>query len=739
MRAPLPSIIGACCLVVCAFAAIAVFAPAAIAQVGDVTGIIRDGETLQGLDYANVVLQRAPEGGQWGTMTLGGGRFYLRGLPAGRYVLRILYLGYRPVTQEVTVDPGSVVDLRFDLESAIVKVFDTLIVEGTVDRVRSKESVETHDLDRDDLTAFAVDTVQDIVSRQAGVVARAGEIHVRGGRAGEVSWRIDGVPVDDPIGGGNVSVGSLAVANITTVTGGQDPEYGNALSGIIDVSTREGGDKFEGGVTFETDDFGRQDRTYTNFDQLEFGFGGPSPLDKLTYFVSGQLRFSDEENFNRASRPEHRAELLGIELFKFRRRQFNDVRSSLKLAYTFSEQYKVTAEHTLNYTRNEPYLPNWDVQGWRRQIVVLPEVEQTGLGSYHFSGRFQRVDYGPWVARMQQLAFPARVTGGPGGDDNALPVMEVRNVNGQRVLVVAQPVFEGARNPLGTRDRPGYSTVQADSSYVQFNAADLGPQNRNVNSQSKLVFRHSVDEQTFYTLKLSRLEFVGNSSVGDFKQPYQFVHGGIDSPGLFTGTTQAYTQGQDYYTDPTHPLLVTTSEFPFYEESDALQYSMRLDLTSARYDNHRLKSGVQFVYNDLAQTQLGAPAIERTDRFTGEVNLGGNRNIFRTFNPEGSFYLQDRWEYEGMVDQRGLPLGPVQPRLGRDHSGGQRARGPQRAALQEQMSPAHRVRLPDHGPRRVPLPLWPLHPVPRSARAVRQPGCRQQRRDAGQPRPGRPS
>ena len=87
-------------------------ATGAYAQVGDVTGVIRNAETGETLDYANIVLRRIPDGAQWGTMSLGGGRFFLKGLPAGKYSLKVLYLGYRPVDQEVEVQPGKPLDLR---------------------------------------------------------------------------------------------------------------------------------------------------------------------------------------------------------------------------------------------------------------------------------------------------------------------------------------------------------------------------------------------------------------------------------------------------------------------------------------------------------------------------------------------------------------------------------------------------------------------------------------------------
>ena len=71
-------------------------------------------------------------------------------------------------------------------------------------------------------------------------------------------------------------------------------------------------------------------------------------------------------------------------------------------------------------------------------------------------------------------------------------------------------------------------------------------------------------------------------------------------------------------------------------------------------DTHLIKAGTMLVYNDLQRYALANPATERLNRFTGDWSQGSNRNIFHTYNPEANWYIQDRWEYEGMVVNFGL-------------------------------------------------------------------------------------
>ena len=299
-----------------------------------IKGTVKDGETGELLDYANVLLA----GTTRGTMSLGGGVFYFNGMAPGTYTVKVLYLGYAPVEQTVTLSAGEIADLTFDLETVIVETLQAFDVEGAEYMVEVKSAVTEHTVSSETFEKYAIDSVEDALSKQAGVVMRAGELFVRGGRSGEVSMQIDGVSVDNPLGTGRLEVSTLAVDNMSMVTGGLDAKYGNALSGVVNITTKEGGEKFGGGFRFLTDDFGRQDKTYTNYDRFEYGFGGPTPVKGLTYYFAGDLIFTDTENTSVAHRPEYKVKLGDTTLFKFRRRQFNQAKGSIKLAYTLERE-----------------------------------------------------------------------------------------------------------------------------------------------------------------------------------------------------------------------------------------------------------------------------------------------------------------------------------------------------------------------------------------------------------------
>ena len=614
---------------------------------GTIRGVIRDAESRELLDYANILIK----GTTRGTISLGGGVFYFQGMPPGEYIIQVLYLGYAPEEQTVSVPAGQTVELTFNMKVVIVETLGAFDIEGTAYMVDVRSAKTEQKIEADKFQTYAIDSVEDALARQAGIVMRAGEIYVRGGRSGEVSMRIDDVAVDDPLGGRALQVSTLAVEAINTVTGGLDAEYGNAMSGVVNITTKTGGDHFEGGLRYMTDYFGRQDRTYTNYDRFEYGFGGPTPIKNFTYYLSGDVIFTDEENTSVAHRPEYKVKVGDTTLFKFRRRQFNSAKGSAKLAYQFSNALIMTAEYTYSTSSQEYYTPNWSVSGYASRVLFMPMVIRArGDDSYININRAVPVYYGPWFEHIQQSSRPAVVLDIRSSSmiRQVVPILEVRAVDGRTYTVIAEPLYDGSRYPYST-----YSTVQEDTSYTWFNAANnLNTQDR-VQQLGKLVMRQNLTDETFYTLKLSMLSMDRKISVNG-KDPWEYNHGGVWSPGVFWGQSPIYLRQIDYYSDPLNPLFVTTSDFPQYQEEYSRQYVLRFDLASSRWEGHLAKTGLQILYNDLEQFALANPAIERQNRFTGEWTLGSNRNVFHTYNPEASWYIQDRWEHEGMVVNYGI-------------------------------------------------------------------------------------
>ena len=91
------------------------------------------------------------------------------------------------------------------------------------------------------------------------------EIHIRGGRADDTMFVVDGMTVNDPLAGGGYgySIDPSIINEIEVLTGGFNAEYGQAVSGVVNVSTKEGNDRVEGKVSLKRDyvlEHGAQER-----------------------------------------------------------------------------------------------------------------------------------------------------------------------------------------------------------------------------------------------------------------------------------------------------------------------------------------------------------------------------------------------------------------------------------------------------------------------------------------------
>lgn len=160
---------------------------------GSITGIVRGADHGAPLAYANVIAERTSDGQQWGDGSDLGGHFAIPGLPPGSYQVRALYLGYEALERPVEVSAGRAVEIVFELPATAVVTPEEFSVQGESSTITTKETEFTQQIRPESLSDYAVDTVEDANPRQAGVVARAGELHVRGGRSGEINYQIDGV------------------------------------------------------------------------------------------------------------------------------------------------------------------------------------------------------------------------------------------------------------------------------------------------------------------------------------------------------------------------------------------------------------------------------------------------------------------------------------------------------------------------------------------------------------------
>ena len=203
-----------------------------------------DGSPLIG---ANVII----EGTGMGTATDVDGRYYILQIPPGEYDVRYTMIGYQDVIMRdvrIRVDLTTTIDVELD-----EGVIGMDAVDVTADRpmVQVDVTYSQANISSEEVEMLPVEEFEDVISLQAGVVQSGGDLHVRGGRGGEISYMIDGITVTDPFNAGMaVEIENNAIQELQFISGTFNAEYGQAMSGIINIVTKDGDyNRFTGNVS----------------------------------------------------------------------------------------------------------------------------------------------------------------------------------------------------------------------------------------------------------------------------------------------------------------------------------------------------------------------------------------------------------------------------------------------------------------------------------------------------------
>jgi len=213
------------------------------AGVGKLAGTVKDADTGEPLIGANVTLVNT----NLGAAADMEGHYKILNITPGTYSVKFSFVGYQPkVVQNVKIVPGVTFELNAELKAGV----DLKEVVVTDNRLFEKKATNTVKvMDSEDINKLPVKGVANLASLQAGVVKAEGSggvdgnatLNVRGGRGNEVVYIVDGVVQNDPLFGNSTAViSNAAIEQITFQVGGYEAKYGQAQSGIINVTTKSG-------------------------------------------------------------------------------------------------------------------------------------------------------------------------------------------------------------------------------------------------------------------------------------------------------------------------------------------------------------------------------------------------------------------------------------------------------------------------------------------------------------------
>lgn len=281
------------------------FAPSLIlAQSGKIVGTLLDAETKEPLIGATVGIQGTTKG----AIADIDGNYLMLNVAPGTYIMEARYIGYATVVvQEVIVRTDLTTTQNFELTLESFEGEEVVVVAERQAILRDVTSSESR-VSSDEIEKLPVQELTDVVRLQSGVnVSDDGGIHIRGGRSSEVSYVVDGIRVTDDYDRSNgVRIENESVQELQVISGTFNAEHGQAMSGIVNVVTKSGGNEFDasfnawgGGYLVNRPQFydglasNVSEFDPTRMSNFSASVSGPIIKNKLTFFATAR-QFQNE-------------------------------------------------------------------------------------------------------------------------------------------------------------------------------------------------------------------------------------------------------------------------------------------------------------------------------------------------------------------------------------------------------------------------------------------------------------
>ena len=481
-----------------------------------------------------------------GAVTDDDGNFVILNVTSGSYTLRISFVGFASVdVKEVRVVQDLANEINVQLSQQTLELGEVVEVIARRPLVQKEVSGSAVTISSDDFRNRPIESIESIINSSAGVVSYQGETFVRGSRSTDITYIVDGVPLTNPISGNLMTdVSKNAVEEVVLMTGGFSAEYGNAMGGVVNVTTKEGGSSYTGAFRYKTDKLTSGSQYYQNLNVLNLSLGGPVYND-IRFFIDGFLNSRDMNVQREVLAPD------GTNLGRHPHEGYQEYRVNGKVTVPLTETMKLKLTGSLN--RNQQLLYNlyWafgnDVNQLDRYGALW---EKTGYAAAVFDHSVNEKTF--YTVKLGYLDWHTK--------------------NGQRDR------SEWSGDAVGSNcnfwEDFTFRTPTLDGNYRI-------PGDPNVYQKWRLLDSQGFDD----------VRSVRTSDALSSTNPYG-VAGGIQN-----------TVDAGYFQD-----FVRSGDRDYYEENRNRQFSLRADLTTQPSANHEIKAGFEAVWHRVNRFRIGGMA-----------------------------------------------------------------------------------------------------------------------------------
>ena len=215
---------------------------------GSIIGHVRQRDGAVPIAGAQVGLD-----GRWVSQTDSAGYYRIREVRSGWHLVAVRAIGFETVRRDsVLVRAGQITLVNFTVD--VYTIDRPVVVEAYADSILDPALVATvQRIGGEELRRFPVTTLDEAVALSAGAVGES----YRGGRLGQQAFVLDGLGVKNQLDASTGPLGIRIPPDVLTeaalATNGFSARYGQAISGLINVVTKDGGDRWSGRAAYESD------------------------------------------------------------------------------------------------------------------------------------------------------------------------------------------------------------------------------------------------------------------------------------------------------------------------------------------------------------------------------------------------------------------------------------------------------------------------------------------------------
>ncbi len=263
------------------------------AQQGALQGKVIDKKTKEAIPFTNIILVN--KGTQVGGTTSDfDGNYQIKPIPPGKYDLKASFVGYKTVIiKGITIAADKIRFYNIEMSSTTETLKTVEVVDYKVPLISKDETASGASVTAEEVARMPRRSANAVATTVGGVFSADGERgSVRGARTNATAMYIDGIRVI-----GNASVPQSAIEQVDVVLGGTPAQYGDATSGVINVTTKGPSRQFGAGLELETSEF------LDAFGHNRVGFNVMGPLIKgknknntslLGFFIAGDGYYNQD-------------------------------------------------------------------------------------------------------------------------------------------------------------------------------------------------------------------------------------------------------------------------------------------------------------------------------------------------------------------------------------------------------------------------------------------------------------